>query len=107
MRVGFLHPARGGSIAAGAAKPEDGGGDFVGTAEAADGLVGDGFGDAELAFGDHVGDHRRLDCAWADRVDPDPAGRVLQGGTSGEADDAVLGCVVCGPARQPDESAEG
>ena len=44
MRVGFLHPARGGSIAAGAAKPEDGGGDFVGTAEAADGLVGDGFG---------------------------------------------------------------
>ncbi len=43
----------------------------------------------------------------ADRVDPDPARRVLQRGAAGQSDDAVFGRVVGDPARQADQSAEG
>src|SRR5215211_2149256 len=75
---------------AGAAEPEDGGGDFVGSAEPADRLVGYGVGHAEFTLGDHVGHHRCLDRSGADGVDPDAARRVLQSGAPGKADDPVL-----------------
>src|SRR5207244_10252431 len=73
----------------------------------ADGLVGDGFGDAELTFGDHLGDHRCFDGARADGVDPDAAWRVFQCGAAGEADHAVLGRVVGGSAGQSYQASEG
>ena len=76
------------------------------SAEAADGLVGDGGGFVELAVGDHVGDHRGVERAGADGVDADAAWGVLEGGAAGEADDAVLGGVVGGSAGEADETAE-
>jgi hypothetical protein len=47
----------------------------LGGSEAADRLVADGFGHGELAFGEHVGDHRRVDRSGADGVDADAAWR--------------------------------
>ena len=47
----------------------------VGGSEAADRLVADGFGHGEFAFGEHVGDHRRVDRSGADGVDADAAWR--------------------------------
>jgi hypothetical protein len=78
----------------GAAQPQHGCGDLLGVSEAADRCRGGGFGVVEFAFGDHVGDHRGLDGAWADGVDADAAGCVLQGGAGGQPDHAVLGGVV-------------
>ena len=66
--------------------------------------------DRELAAGDHVGDHRRLDRAGADRVDADAARRVLERGALGQAEHAVLGGVVgrrgpgCRPGRRATSS---
>ena len=56
--------------------------------------------EVELAGGEHVGDHRGGDGAGADGVDPDPAGCVFEGGAAGQAEDAVLGGVVGGPAGE-------
>ena len=77
------------------------------SAETADRLVGDCGGFVELAAGDHLGDHRRVEGAGADGVDAHAAGRVFEGGAAGQADDAVLGGVVGGPAGEADETAEG
>ena len=63
-------------------------------------------GAVEFAVGDHVGDHRGGDGARADGVDPDAAGRVLEGGAAGQADHAVLGGVVGRPAGDADQPAE-
>src|SRR5215213_7481925 len=89
-----------------AAKPQHGRSDLVRAPQPADRLIGDGLGHVELAFGDHVLDHRGLDGSRADRVDADAAGRVLEGSALGEADDAVFGGVVGGAAREPDQAAE-
>jgi hypothetical protein len=89
-----------------AAQPQDRGGDLISASEPADRLIRLGFRDVELALGDHVGDHRRLDGAGADGVDADAARRVFERGAPGQADDAVLGRVVGGAAGQSDEAAE-
>ena len=57
-----------------AAQPENGGGDFVCLTKASDGLVCKGLRFVQLSARDHCGDHRGLEGAGADRVDPDSAG---------------------------------
>src|SRR5215204_1629286 len=89
---------------ASAAEPEHGSGHLAGLSESRDRLVGDRLVHVELAFGEHVRDHRRLDRSRADRVDADAAGRVLERGTLCEAEDAVFGGVVGRAARQPDQA---
>src|SRR5215213_3044494 len=90
-----------------AAQPQHGCGDLLSLSEAGDRCRGGGFGAVELAIGDHVGDHRGLDGAWADGVDPDAAGGELQGGAGGQPDHVVFGGVVGGPAGEADQPTEG
>jgi hypothetical protein len=57
----------------------------------------------ELSSSDHVGDHRVFEAAWADGVDADPAGCVLER-AAGEADDTVFEVVQAarpGSATRP------
>src|SRR3954470_9284460 len=56
-----------------AAQPEDRGGDLLGPAEAADRLLLHDLGHRVSLTFEHVGDHRRVDRAGADRVDADAA----------------------------------
>src|SRR5215211_2944785 len=50
--------------------------------------------------------HWRIDHAWAYGVDANSSCSVVQGGALGQADHAVLACVIGGTARQADEPAE-
>ncbi len=89
-----------------AAQPEHGSGDLVAPSKPTDRLVRDGLRDVQLAPGDHVGDHRRLDGAGAHRVNADAAWGVLERGALREAEDAVLGGVVGGATGVSDQAAE-
>src|SRR4051794_40818653 len=91
---------------AGAAQPQHAGCDLVGPPEATDGLIRHCVGFDELSVGDHVGDHRGVEGAGADRVDANPAWRVLECCAAGEPDHAVLRGVVGGPSRKADEATE-
>ena len=69
-------------------------------------LVGHGRGHVELALGNHLLDHSGLDRSRADRVDADPAGRVFERRALGQAEDAGLGGVVDGAARESHQAAQ-
>ena len=55
---------------------------------------------------DHLGDHRGLDSAGADRVDAYASRCVFQGGAASQSDDAMLGRMVGGPAGQADQPSQ-
>src|SRR5215203_5660704 len=91
---------------AGAAQPQHRRGDLLGSAEAANRLLFHDLGyRVRLAF-EHVGDHRGVDRAGADRVDADAARRVLDTCALGHADHGVLGPVIGCALRKADETTQ-
>src|SRR3984893_310701 len=58
-------------------------------------------------LGDHVGDQRGVDQAWADGVDAYAALGVVQGGALGQADLGVLGGDVAGGAGSAGQAGTG
>src|SRR4029453_7207929 len=91
----------------GGAKPQDGGGDLFGSAEASDGFLGDHLGVPLGGARADPLDHLGVDDPGADGVDPDTLVGVLEGGGLGEANDGVLGGGVGGLLGDPCDAGAG
>ena len=77
-----------------AAKPKDGGGDFLGLTKSPDRLVSQNLFHRFRLLCQHFRNHRRVDRPRTDRIDPNSSGGIFERSALREPDHAVLGCVV-------------
>ena len=75
---------------AGASQPKDGGGDLLETTQAPDRLIPQDCLHRLRFYSKHIGNHRRVDGARADRVDADAARCIFERGTSRQPHHAML-----------------
>src|SRR3546814_12858420 len=89
-----------------AAKPQHRVGDLRGPGEAAEELLFHDLGHCVSLTVEHVGDHRRVDRAGADRVEADAARCIFDTRALGHAEHGVLGAVIGRALREANETAE-
>ena len=90
----------------GAAEPEDGRGDLIRPPQPSDRLIPHDLLHRVGLLLEHVRHHGRVDRSRAHCIDTNAARRIFKRGALGQANHAVLGCVVGRPAWQPDEAPE-
>lgn len=90
-----------------AAQPQHGRGDLFRTTKSSDWLFLQNLFHRLRFIGQHLFDHRRLDGARADRVDPNSSCGVFHSRALGKTDNAVLGRVVGGASWQANEATDG